>query len=169
MTCGDSTGPVVTSAGDHSVGLAAVNARPGQFKTIIGGACSANGKITLTTGQRATCVVTNVRRRARASLRPPAACYRLTVARRMVGVGGGVRVLARVALHRRPIQGVRVYAVGPGVFEVRATDRRGRSLFVLRLRRAGILRLSIRKPFHCEAQPPRQIGIVGATTPSLTG
>jgi hypothetical protein len=168
MRCGQSTGPVVISTGAHSVGEAAINAQPGLFRTTIGGDCSARGAITLAPGQHATCIVTNVRRPLH-SLRPPAACYRLTLARRMVGVGNRIRVLAHVRLHRRPIQGVRVYAVGPGVFAVRTTNRRGAALFLLRLRRAGILTLRIRKPFACPPRDPKQVGILGASQPSLTG
>jgi hypothetical protein len=169
MRCGDSTGPVVTSTGNHSVGEAGVNAKPGLFRTIISGDCSPNGAVTLTAGQHATCVVTNVRRPLRPGRHPAAACYRLTVARRMVSAGKRVAILTRVRLHRRPIQGVRVYAVGPGVFDVRTTGPRGRALFLLTLRRAGILRLTIRKPFACKRPPPRRIGVLGVSQTFLTG
>ena len=169
MRCGDSTGPVVTSTGVHSVGEAAVNAKPGLFRTTIGGDCAPNGAITLTAGQNATCTVTNVRRPLRPGRPPGPACYTLTVARRMVKLARRVAILAHVHLHGRPIQGVRVYAAGPGVFAVETTGPRGRALFLLRLRRAGILRLTIRKPYQCPKLPPRKIGILGASQPSLTG
>ena len=169
MRCGDSTGPVVTSTGEHSVGEVGVNARPGTFRTIISGDCAPSGAITLAPGQEATCIVTNVRRPLRPPPRPPAACYRLTVARRMVNAGSRVLILARVHLHRRPIQGVRVYAVGPGVADVRTTNARGRAVFVLRLRRAGILRMTIRKPFACPPPPPKTVGVLGAAQTFLTG
>jgi len=169
MRCGDSTGPVVTSTGVHSDGEVAANAKPGLFKTTIGGDCSPNGAITLTAGQQATCIVTNVRRPLRPGKPPAAACYRLTVARRMVNAGRRALVLARVHLHRRPIQGVRVYAVGPGILDVRTTDARGRAVFVLRLRRAGILRMTIRKPFACPPPPPKRVGVLGAIQTFLTG
>jgi hypothetical protein len=169
MRCGDSTGPVVTSPGNHSVGEVAVNARPGLFRTIISGDCSPSGAVTLTAGQQATCIVTNVRRPLRPGKRPAAACYRLTVARRMVSAGDRVAILAHVRLHRRPIQGVRVYAVGPGVFAVRTTNARGRAFFLLRLRRAGLLRLTIRKPFACPPTPAKRIGVLGASQTFLTG
>jgi hypothetical protein len=168
MRCGDTTGPVVTSTGVHSVGEVAANAKPGLFKTIISGDCSPNGAITLSPGQHATCIVTNVRRPLREA-RPLLACYRLTVARRMVNVGKRVRVVAHVRLHGRGIQGVRVFAVGPGVFDVHTTDRRGRALFLLSLRRAGILRLVILKPFACKRPPPRNIGVLGLSQTFLTG
>ena len=169
MKCGDSTGPVATSTGNHSVGETAVNAKPGLFRTIISGDCSPNGAITLAPGQQATCIVTNVRRPLRPGKRPAAACYRLTVARRMVSVGKRVRVEAHVRLHRRPIQGVRVFALGPGVFDVHTTDPRGRAVFLLRLRRTGILRLIILKPFACKRPPPRNIGVLGVSQTFLTG
>jgi hypothetical protein len=169
MRCGDSSGPVVTSTGVHSVGEVAVNARPGLFRTTISGDCSPSGTITLTPGRRATCIVTNVRRAVRSGRRPAAACYRLTVARRMVSIGKRVRIVAHVRLHGRGIQGVRVFAVGPGVFDVHTTDRRGRALFLLGLRRAGILRLIILKPFACERPPPRNIGVLGVSQTFLTG
>jgi hypothetical protein len=168
MRCGDSTGPVATSPGNNSVGEAGVHAKPGLFRTIISGDCAPNGAITLAAGQHATCIVTNVRRPVR-PLRPPAACYRLTVARRMVSVGKRVRIVAHVRLHKRGIQGVRVFAVGPGVFDVHTTDRQGRALFLLRLRRAGILRLVVLKPFACERPPPRNIGVLGLSQTFLTG
>jgi hypothetical protein len=87
----------------------------------------------------------------------------------MVRVGNVVPIVAHVHLHRRPVQGVRVDAVGPGVSDGRTTGPRGRALFLLRLRRAGILRLTIRKAYLCPKQPPRKIGILGVSQPSLTG
>jgi hypothetical protein len=168
MRCGDSTGPVVTSTGTHSVGETAVNAQPGRFRTTIGGDCAPNGAITLAAGQQATCIVTNVRRVV-AQVRPVAACYRLTVSRRMVSVGEHVGIEAHVRLHRRGIQGVRVFAVGPGVFDVRSTDRSGKALFLLRLHRAGILRLLVLKPFDCKRPPPWNVGVLGVSQTFLTG
>ena len=87
----------------------------------------------------------------------------------MVSIGKRVLVVAHVRLHRRGIQAFRVFAVGPGVFDVRTTDRRGRALFLLRLRRTGILRLVIVKPFACKKPPPRNIGILGVSQTFLTG
>jgi hypothetical protein len=87
----------------------------------------------------------------------------------MVRIGTLVPILAHVHLHRRPVQGARVYAAGPGVSDVRTTGPSGRALFLLRLPRAGILRLTIRKAYLCPKQPPRKIGILGVSQPSLTG
>jgi hypothetical protein len=169
VRCGASIGPILTSTGLHSVGEVAANAKPGLFKSIISGSCAPNGSITLTAGQQATCIVTNVRRPLPPTRRPAKACYRLTVARRMVSAGERVRIVAFVRLHGRGIQGVRVFAVGPGIFDVHSTDRTGKALFLLRLRRAGILRLTILKPFACDRPPPRNIGVLGASQTFLTG
>jgi hypothetical protein len=169
LACGESTGPVVIPVGDHRVGELAVNGITSRFRTTISGMCSAGGSFTLSAGQHVTCVVTNTLVPPQPPLTPPSACYRLTVARRMVRVGNLVPILAHVQLHRRPIEGVRVYAVGPGVSDVRTTGPSGRALFVLRLQRPGILRLTIRKAFLCPKQPPRKIGVLGVSQPSLTG
>jgi hypothetical protein len=72
MACGQSTGPVVVSTGDHAIGELAVGHRQDLFRTIISGDCSPNGHVILRAGQRATCTVTNVRFRLRhPSLRRP--------------------------------------------------------------------------------------------------
>jgi hypothetical protein len=167
MACGQSTGPVTAAAGLHVVGEAGTNPNTGRYKATIGGDCAANGSITLAAGQQATCIVTNTLRVP--SARPPGpACYRLVVTRRMVSLGRAVLV-ARVVLGRRPVQGVRVYATGPGVSDVRTTRRNGVVRFDLRLRRPGILRLRIRKPYECPKPPPREVGVLGVSQPSLTG
>ena len=87
----------------------------------------------------------------------------------MVGTGQRVAILAHVRLHRTPVQGVRVYAAGPGVLGVETTNRNGAALFLLRLRHAGILTLRIRRPYACPPPGARKIGILGASQPSLTG
>jgi hypothetical protein len=168
MRCGDSTGSVTTSAGNHAVGEVATNATSLLFTTIITGDCASNGAITLTAGQNATCTVTNVRRPLRPG-HPRVNCYRLTAVRRMVRVGNLVPIVARVHLHGRPVPGVRVFAVAHRVFVVRTTGRNGRALFLLRLHRPGILKLKIRTPFECPAHPPQKIGILGRVQPFLTG
>jgi hypothetical protein len=169
LACGQSTGPVVIPVGDHRVGEVAVNGITSRFRTTISGTCAASGSFTLSAGQHVACVVTNTLVPPRPPLRPPAACYRLTVVRRMVRFGDLVPIVGHVHLHRRPIQGVRVYAAGPGVFAVRTTGPRGRALFLLRLRRAGILRLTIRRPFGCPKPAPKRIGILARSQPFLTG
>jgi len=169
VACGGSSGPVVIPVGDHRVGELAVNEITRRFTTTIGGDCSASGSFTLSAGRHVMCVVTNTRVPPRPPLKPPAACYRLSVARRMVRVGNLVPILAQVRLHQRPVPGVRVYAAGPGVFAVRTTGPRGRALFLLRLDRAGILVLRIRKPYACPKPDPGKIGILGVSQPSLTG
>lgn len=169
LACGQSTGPVVIPVGDHRVGELAVDEITSRFTTTIGGDCSASGFFSLSAGQHVTCVVTNTLVSPRPPLKPPAACYRLKVTRRMVTVGGRVPIVAHVHLGRRPIQGVRVYAAGPGVSGVRATGRDGRALFLVRLQRPGILSLTIRKAYACPKQDPVKIGVVGVSQPSLTG
>jgi hypothetical protein len=159
---------VVTSTGVHSVGEVVTNLTSVLFRTIITGDCAPTGTITLTAGQNATCTVTNVRRPLRPG-RPPAACYRLTVQRRMVRVGNLVPIVARVHLHGRPVPGVRVFAVGHRVSAVLTTGPHGRVVFLLRLHRPGILSLNIRTPFECPAHPPQKIGVLGVSQPSLTG
>jgi hypothetical protein len=55
------------------------------------------------------------------------------------------------------------------VSAVRTTGLNGRALFLLRLHRPGILRLTIRTPFECPAHPPKKIGVLGRIQPFLTG
>ena len=169
MACGQSTGPITVATGLHVVGEAGVNPNAGRYTATIGGSCAADGSITLAAGQQATCIVTNELKLPNAGRPPGSACYRLTIKRRMVSVGSHVVVLARVLLRRRPVQGVRVYAAGPGVSTFRTTGPRGRARFVLNLRRPGIVVLRLRKPFKCPKPPPREFGVLGARQPSLTG
>ena len=169
LACGQSTGPVTIPVGDHRVGELAVNGITSRFRTTISGMCLPSGFFTMSAGQHITCVVTNTLVPLRPPLKPPAACYRLTVNRRMVTVGGRVPIVAHVHLGRRPIQGVRVYAAGPGVSGVRTTGRNGRALFLVSLQRPGILSLAIRKAYACPKQDPVKIGVLGVSQPSLTG
>jgi len=169
IACGESTGLVTVGAGNHQIGEVALARQTGRFETTIGGGCSASGSFTVSPGQHARCVITNTLVSTRPPLKPPPACYTLSVRPRVVQSGGLVRVLARVHLGRRPIPGVRVYVVGPGVTAVRSTGARGRALFLLRPHRRGILHVSIRKAFECPKRPPKKIGILSATTPPVTG
>jgi hypothetical protein len=170
IACGQSTGPVVIGVGDHRVGEVAVGAITSLFRTTISGSCSPSGSFTVSAGQHLTCVITNTRVPSKPVPRPPPACYRLTVVRRMVRVGNLVPIIAQVRLHGRPVGGIRVYAVGPGgVAAVLTTGPNGRALFLLRLHRPGILKLKIRTPFECPAHPPKKIGILGRIQPFLTG
>jgi hypothetical protein len=169
IACGQSTGPVVIGVGDHRVGEVAVAGITSRFTTTVSGGCSASGSFTLSAGQHITCVITNTLAPLRPGPRPPLACYRLTVVRRMVRAGNLVPIVARVSLHGRPVPGVRVFAVGHRVSAVLTTGPNGRVVFLLRLHRPGILRLKIRTPFECPAHPPQKIGVLGATQPSLTG
>jgi hypothetical protein len=64
---------------------------------------------------------------------------------------------------------VRVYAIGPGVSTHRTTGPRGFAVFLVRPHRPGLLRVSIRKAFDCPKLPPKKVGILGTTTPQVTG
>jgi hypothetical protein len=169
IACGESTGPVTIGAGDHQIGEVALPGQTGRFETTIGGGCSASGSVTVSAGQHVTCVITNTLVTTEPPLKPPPACYKLSVAPRTVAVGRLVLVVARVHLGRRPIPGVRVYAVAPGLSSVRTTGRGGRALFLVRFQRRGLLHVSIRRPFACPKPPPKKVGIVGAATPPVTG
>jgi prealbumin domain-containing protein len=64
IRCGQSIGPVTVATGTNLVGEVA--APPGltqRYDIRIGGACAANGTVTLKAHQHATCTVTNIRRR----------------------------------------------------------------------------------------------------------
>ena len=169
LSCGESTGRVEVGIGHHQIGEVAVNDSTSIFATTIGGDCAADGSVTVSAGEHATCVVTNTLEAPIKPPKPPHICYKLAVTRRTVTVGRRVRVLARVHAGSRPVRGVRVYARGPGVFAVRTTGPRGTALFVLRLRRRGILQVSIRKPYACPKPPPHDVGIRGVQTPPVTG
>ena len=169
LSCGETTGPVEVGLGHHQIGEVNVDDSTSIFATTIGGDCAADGSVTVSAGQHATCVVTNTLEAPIKPPKPPHICYKLTVTRRTATVGSRVRVLARVHAGSRPIPGVRVYVRGPGVFAVRTTGRRGTALFVLRLHRRGVLRVSIRKPYACPKPPPHDIGIQGVQTPPVTG
>jgi hypothetical protein len=169
IACGESTGPVTIGAGSHQIGEVAVAGQAGLFETTIGGGCSASGSFTVSAGQHITCVITNTLVPIEPPLTPPPACYTLSVRPRVAHAGGLVRVVARVHLGRLGVPGVRVYLVGPGVSLVRTTGARGQAVFVLRPQRTGVLHVSIRQAFDCPKRPPQRIGVMGATTPSVTG
>jgi Prealbumin-like fold domain len=63
VTCGDSTGPVKTSVGKHSVREAAgTGTSLSDYTSVIGGDCNADGSVTLQAGDSRTCTITNTRR-----------------------------------------------------------------------------------------------------------
>jgi hypothetical protein len=169
VPCGGSTGPVTLGVGDHQIGEVATISNTDRFITTVSGDCSPSGSFTLNAGEHLTCTVTNKLVRPKPGPRPPKACYKIHVGKRMVTVGRRVRVVARVHIGRRPVRGVRVYARGPGVRTFRTTGPTGRAVFALRLRRPGILSLTIRKAFECPKRDPRLIGIHGLRQPTLTG
>jgi hypothetical protein len=166
VACGGTTGAVTVSPGGHKVGeTGAGGTNLGQYRVIIGGACAADGTVTVNAGEQAVCLITNLR----APVKPPEVCYKLSVKPAMVTVGKRARVQARVHIKGRGIPGVRIYAIGPGVAAVRTTGPTGQAVFVLTLHRRGILRVSIRKPYLCPKPPPHDIGIQGVQTPPITG
>jgi hypothetical protein len=62
VACGESFGPVAVPAGQHHVSESAgTGTSLGDYTTTIGGACTADGLVTLAAGQQATCTITNVR------------------------------------------------------------------------------------------------------------
>jgi hypothetical protein len=61
VACGESFGPVAVPAGQHHVSESAgTGTSLGDYTTTIGGACAADGSVTLAAGQQATCTITNV-------------------------------------------------------------------------------------------------------------
>jgi Prealbumin-like fold domain len=62
VSCGDSFGPVPLPPGQHHVSESAgTGTSLADYTTTIGGACAADGSVTLAAGQQATCTITNVR------------------------------------------------------------------------------------------------------------
>lgn len=62
VACGQSFGPVAVPAGQHHVSESAgTGTSLGDYTTTTGGACAADGSVTLAAGQQATCTITNVR------------------------------------------------------------------------------------------------------------
>ncbi len=63
LACGASTGRVTTSVGPHTVSeQAGTGTDLAEYTSVIGGACAADGTITLSAGESATCTITNARR-----------------------------------------------------------------------------------------------------------
>lgn len=169
VACGQSVGPVAIGVGDHRIGEVALIGRSRTFETTMGGDCSPSGSFTLSAGQHVTCIVTNTLVTTEPPLKPPPACYTLSVRPRTATAGRLVRVVARVHLGRRPIAGVRVRLRGPGVSASLTTGPRGLAVFRVTANRRGILRVTARRPFMCPKPPSRDIGVSGVVTPPVTG
>jgi uncharacterized repeat protein (TIGR01451 family) len=61
--CGGTTGAVTVSATQHTVGETAVTGTDlANYTSVIGGACAADGKVTLATGDNKVCTITNTRK-----------------------------------------------------------------------------------------------------------
>jgi hypothetical protein len=62
VACGESFGPVSVPTGQHQVSESAgTGTSLSDYTTTIGGACAADGSVTLGAGQQATCSITNAR------------------------------------------------------------------------------------------------------------
>jgi hypothetical protein len=62
VACGHSFGPLAVAPGQHHVSESAgTGTNLDDYTTTVGGACAPDGTVTLTTGQQATCAITNVR------------------------------------------------------------------------------------------------------------
>jgi hypothetical protein len=61
VACGNGFGPVAVAAGEHRVSESAgTGTSLSDYATTIGGACAADGTVTLAAGEQATCTITNV-------------------------------------------------------------------------------------------------------------
>ena len=69
LQCGQSTGPVEVEVGRHTVAEGAgTNTSLAHYTTVVGGACNADGSVTLSAGESATCTITNTLRPARLTI-----------------------------------------------------------------------------------------------------
>lgn len=69
LACGQSTGAIEVAVGSHQVTEAAgTNTNLGHYTTVTGGACGADGSVTLSAGESATCTITNRLRPARLTI-----------------------------------------------------------------------------------------------------
>jgi hypothetical protein len=171
MACGQSTGAMQVSIGLHVVGEVAATTNPAAYQTVIGGDCAADGSITLTANQHATCTVTNTRRHIPAPPRPPTICHTLRVTPRTVIVGQPRTITAYVAARGKPVLGAQVTLKGPGNFDQRYTSARGTVNLPVRPVKAGVLRLTTQRQFGCrEAAKDRIKAIIHRPRPpSFTG
>ena len=63
VACGDTTGQVTSPAGNHTVREASgTGTSLGDYTSVIGGDCAADGSITVKAGDSATCTITNTHR-----------------------------------------------------------------------------------------------------------
>jgi hypothetical protein len=173
MTCGESTGPIQTSTGPHLVEELRPGTNPATYKTVIGGDCAANGTITLTANQHATCTITNTRVRPPTPPQPPTECNRLDATPRTLTVGTHSTILARVAAAGRPVLGARITLTGHGVFHRQTTAANGTARFALKPRRSGILTLTAQRQYGCREAANDQVAVATPTPkpkpPAVTG
>jgi hypothetical protein len=173
MTCGESTGPIQISTGPHLVEELRPGTNPGIYKTVIGGACAANGTLTLTAGQAATCTITNTRVQPPKPPQPPTECNRLAATPRTLTVGKPATIIAHVAAAGRPVLGARITLTGPGIFHRRTTTANGTAHFAVKPTRSGILTLSTQRQYGCREAARDQVGVTTPThktkPPAVTG
>ncbi|HEY3186692.1 MAG TPA: hypothetical protein VGJ70_04415, partial [Solirubrobacteraceae bacterium] len=194
MRCGESTGPIESGVGDHLVSKAPSEAPPSPVppaptppapappaptvpphvfqppvKTVIRGQCTRTGKLTLRRGRHVVCLVIHRLRRPKRPPTPPPACYRFVVTPKTFVVGVRVTVVGHVTLRRRPVLNALIHLRGLGTSRTLFTARNGEVRFRVTFRRAGIVRLTLRRQFGCPKPPPQAAGVAAAKTPPVTG
>jgi len=112
LQCGQSTGPIELEVGHHTVTEGAgTNTSLAHYATGIGGACHADGSVTLSAGESATCTITN-------RLRPA----RLTIVKVCVPATDGGRFKLTINGHAvgrpAPCGGTRTVNIRPGTHHV---------------------------------------------------
>jgi hypothetical protein len=170
MACGQSTGAMTVSTGLHVVGELNAGTNPADYETVIGGDCAANGLITLSANQDATCTVTNTRLHPSKPDRPPTLCNTLSATPNTLIVGQPSTILARVTAGGKPVLGARVTLTGPGAFDRRYTSANGTVRLRVTPSTAGILNLATQRQFGCgQAAKGRVKAITTVKPPAVTG
>ncbi|HEV8462010.1 MAG TPA: hypothetical protein VGQ38_15025, partial [Gaiellaceae bacterium] len=113
VSCGDSTGEITLPAGRHVVREASgTGTSLADYTTTIGGACAADGSITLVVGQSAACTITNTHRSAPATVTVDKLCVPVddpgkfdlrvdgSVVKRLSCGGSTGQIRVRAGLHR---------------------------------------------------------------------
>jgi hypothetical protein len=87
VACGESFGPVAVAPGTHQVSESAgTDTSLSDYDSTIGGACAADGSVTLAAGETATCTITNVRTSTKPPL-PPEDTGTVTIVKRCSPAG----------------------------------------------------------------------------------
>jgi hypothetical protein len=133
------------------------------------GDCNAKGLITLKPTRHARCIVVHIRRPVATVPSPPKACATLVAGPRVLAVGPRRAVVAHVTIRGKPLRGAQVEIAGAGVSARIVTLASGRARFAIRLRRPGILVVSVHRQYGCPPAPARRLGVAAARAPSVTG